>query len=273
METLISESLLLEATTMKLSLKDGFTISEQSPNHLNIMNEGGFIFAVADITPAIRKAILLLTTKYLSKIELGNIVFESGGLGEMSLFMYNLDKLEKSGCIQNIVLIDDRPCFCFDNMIDSVKFDFESILNKRFKLSKFSYIRRENNYLIMESSKGSSKITIYDDFAFEILNKLVKYKEVEDFLNTEDDNHQIILAFLVALHSGDCLDYEPNTEDISIEDFWSFHDLLFHTRTRFGRTNYKIGGTFRFIGKKEHKKAIRELPNSLQEIQLRPFLQ
>jgi oxazoline/thiazoline dehydrogenase len=268
MEALIQESLILEATTIKLSLKDGYTISEQSDNHLNIVNETGFMFAVADITPAVGEALCLLTTKYLSKIELGNIVFDLGGLGEMSLFLYNLDKLEKSGCIQNVVLIDDKPCFCFDNMIGSVNFEFESILNKRFKLSKFSYIRRENNHFIIESSKGTARITIYDGFAFDILDKMVEYKEVEDFLNALEDYNQTILAFLAALHTGEYLDFEPNSDIVSTEDFWSFHDLLFHTRTRFGRTNYKIGGTFRFIGKKAHKKAIRELPNSLKEIQL-----
>jgi oxazoline/thiazoline dehydrogenase len=268
METLIQDSLLLEATTIKLSLKDGYSISEQSDNHLNIVNETGFMFGIANITPAVGKAICMLTTQYLSRIELGNMVFDSGGLGEMSLFLFNLDKLEKSGCIQNIVLIEDKPCFCFDNMIGTVNFDLESILNRRFKLSKFSYIRRENKHFIIESSKGTSKITIYDGFTFNILDKLVEFKEADDFMNANDDSNQTILAFLVALNAGEYLDYEPTTDDISREDFWSFHDLLFHTRTRFGRTNYKIGATYRFIGKKAHKKAIRELPDSIKEIQL-----
>ena len=64
---------------------------------------------------------------------------------------------------------------------------------------------------------------------------------------------------------------EPHAELDSL-DAWEFHDLLFHARSRRGRTDAPFGGTYRLADRMDPPSAVRPLPGGVAVPLYRPDL-
>jgi SagB-type dehydrogenase family enzyme len=120
-------------------------------------------------------------------------------------------------------------------------------------LSRFAYLRRRGNEMVLESPRAGALFRICDPevaaalAALSTPQKFSKLRRRDDFPGTE------LLALLVDCQivfkidarSGDGLRANEGDDNLIL---WDFHDLLFHTRSTEGRQANALGGLYPYAG-------------------------
>jgi SagB-type dehydrogenase family enzyme len=119
-----------------------------------------------------------------------------------------------------------------------------------YVLSRFAYLRRDQDGLMLESPLALARVLLKGRAAAELLSALDPV--------TSD------LARLLA--EAGFLETAAAPEPAGLAH-WEFHDLLFHARSRVGRSPGSVGGTYRLRGRVEPLPAMKP-PMSGQRIAL-----
>ena len=268
MGTILNHSAELTESMFKLSFRDGIRLEKKTSGKMHLFDEAVDLLEIKGLTSIVSNCLMLLNERNLSKNDLKNKAFGNANYMELSLLIYSLEKLEMAGYLTYTTFCDDSPFCSYEDMTNIASFEFDIHKKGRFKLSKFSYLRLENDGYLIESSLGTSRVKIFSPLAFSILGHLSVFKTIEELIETETCNPDALIAFITALNAGNYLEYEQINDTTHINELWNFHDLLFHTRTRYGRHNYKLGATYRFIGKRAPKKAIQHTAPAVAAISL-----
>jgi len=119
-------------------------------------------------------------------------------------------------------------------------------------LSRFAYLRRRGNDLILESPRSGALFRICDPKVAAALVVLARPQKIGRFLRENSFPGKALLALLLdceilfkvdAGSSG----LRPDEGDNDLV-LWDFHDLLFHTRTTEGRQANPLGGVYPYAG-------------------------
>ncbi|MGO9947130.1 MAG: hypothetical protein ACLPWG_09805 [Steroidobacteraceae bacterium] len=120
-------------------------------------------------------------------------------------------------------------------------------------LSRFAYMRRRANELVLESPRGSALFKICDPRIAAIVAMLSTPQHVKQLRRQAGFAGDELLALLLdcqilfkvaaAGESG----LRPAEGDISLV-LWDFHDLLFHARSTEGRHANPLGGVYPYVG-------------------------
>jgi oxazoline/thiazoline dehydrogenase len=124
---------------------------------------------------------------------------------------------------------------------------------RRLVLSRFAHVRRVDDSLVLESPLGVGSLRFCHPEALSVLTRVAAGAEPASLLELSeqrDDMH----AFLELLVSGGFAgvmtdDGGAEQDEVPPLRQWEFHDLLFHSRTRLGRHDGEMGGTYRFAGR------------------------
>jgi SagB-type dehydrogenase family enzyme len=126
--------------------------------------------------------------------------------------------------------------------------------NDRYVLSRFAYTRRQEAETVLESPLAHARIVVHDSRVAAFLHVLAQPGRARDLaarcplLSPEAVTHLLTLLVnadvLVKLTDRGT---SSEDEDAALQT-WEFHDLLFHARSRNGRHDQPVGGTFRFMG-------------------------
>ncbi len=119
-------------------------------------------------------------------------------------------------------------------------------------LSRFAYLRRRGNDLILESPRSGALFKICDPKVAAALVVLARPQKVGPFLRENSFPGKALLALLldceilfkVDARSGGLRPDEGDNDLV----LWDFHDLLFHTRTTEGRQANPLGGVYPYVG-------------------------
>lgn len=253
-------------TELKLSLKQNTRVEVKGQDGLLFGNQGNF-FMIENLRPSTLIALKLLENNKYTKTELGSIAFEQEGYDGLNHLNLYLGRLEKAGYLA-YTLMEDHTVFCsYEQMTGTTVFCRDQI-TQRFRLSKFALIRREESHFLLESALGQARILIYDQRILGLTSLLSTFTTTGALSREKHISASTLEAFMTLLHTGDFLEFEPVVNTPSPEELWNFHDLLFHTRTRYGRHNYNLGATYRFINRILPKKASRGEAGALAEVYL-----
>lgn len=127
-----------------------------------------------------------------------------------------------------------------------------------FRLSRFACLRRDGNAVLIESPLGHARVVIHDASIYALPMLLATPRHIGELASLLLAFDTALLAALVALlvNAGvvfPCDDAGQIAEDTDTAlRHWEFHDLFFHTRSRIGRHENPLGGTFRFTGELAH---------------------
>ncbi len=120
-------------------------------------------------------------------------------------------------------------------------------------LSRFAYLRRRSNEMVLESPRAGALFRICDPkiaaalAALSTPQRFGKLRRRDDFPGT--DLLALLIdcqiVFRIDVHRGD--DLRANEGDDSLI-LWDFHDLLFHTRSTEGRQANALGGLYPYAG-------------------------
>lgn len=134
-----------------------------------------------------------------------------------------------------------------------------------FRISKFCYLRRDGDDLILESPRTLSRLCVTDpSVVLPILAKIVAPKTLQQ-LGSDDGVEGELIQVLFQEGFLEPVGPVPqdNAEAMALQE-WSFHDLLFHSRSRQGRHRYPYGASYRYEGVREPLPAVTEIAKEEQ---------
>ena len=118
-----------------------------------------------------------------------------------------------------------------------------------FYLSSFCWIRLMNGNFLLQDASQSSQLIIYDFDYMRIISALSKGSTVATLATALGKNFSAIIPSIIKLMLNNNLIHlslntsNPTTHN-AYENYWSFEDLLFHERSRWGPHNKFIGANF-----------------------------
>lgn len=251
---------------LRLSLKPGTRIEEPGADQLLFRNEG-HVCRLDHVRPLVKDTLRLLLHPVYSKTALSTVVFEQDGFNGLNHLTHHIAQLEQAGCLI-YTLTEGDTVYCRYEQMTGVAHFQTTVLQQECRLSRFAFIRREEDHFLLESSIGQARIVICDQRVLDLIGLLSSFKIANELDAESCFSTNVLHTLINVLHAGDFLEYNIPSGTPQADELWNFHDLLFHTRTRYGRHNYNLGGTYRFIGKRPPKTAIRRESNALAEIML-----
>jgi oxazoline/thiazoline dehydrogenase len=188
--------------------------------------------------------------------ELAECVRQLEGSVALSKFYLYLDKLTERGLLLRSVkngsgrlatLTPSSPQFVFPCR--------ETVEAQRYVLSRFAYIRREGEEVVLESPLSYARVILHDSLAATLVHALAKPQTIKDLVKALPCFPPDIVTLTVMLLLNSGMLAEPNAdgrsqrEDDGDLQSWEFHDLLFHSRSRAGIEDEGIGGFKKSAGR------------------------
>jgi SagB-type dehydrogenase family enzyme len=120
-------------------------------------------------------------------------------------------------------------------------------------LSRFAYLRRRGNDLVLESPRAAVLLRICDPNIAGVLAKLSTPQTVGQLRRLKSFPGVLFLSVLVDCRFAFTVDAKSSQSLRSAEGdddlvLWDFHDLLFHSRSTEGRHANPLGGTYPHAG-------------------------
>jgi SagB-type dehydrogenase family enzyme len=129
-------------------------------------------------------------------------------------------------------------------------------------LSRFAYMRRRANELVLESPRAGALFRVCDPKVATALATLATPQQIRRLRQQAGFPGLQVLALLVDSHIlfkvGTARDQglRPTEGDENLV-LWDFHDLVFHARSTEGRHANPLGGTYPYVGVSEPPPAVR----------------
>lgn len=133
----------------------------------------------------------------------------------------------------------------------------------RYRLSRFAILRRDGEYCLVESPLGHARLRLYEARLAAMAADLAKPQTSASLAAVLPDLTPANVAGLIRLLMSLGGAFVCDEAGLIAEDHaaalrqWEAHDLVFHTRSRLGRHDYPLGGTFRYAGKLPHAPALK----------------
>lgn len=190
-----------------------------------------------------------------------------------------LQKLWGAGLLE---LVDEvsAPGLIVWSAAGSFSLDLTGISSSvRFQLSRFALVRRleQSTTVRLESAKMPGQAEVRSDDVLRLLWALREPRSLGELAGMGWDEPSLS-GLLFLLRSGgfitSCESVASSEDEDPTLQQWEFHDLLFHTRSRLGRTTQPLGARFRFKGRLPPQPALKANPWLSRSIELpRPDMQ
>jgi SagB-type dehydrogenase family enzyme len=162
---------------------------------------------------------------------------------DLARFLYWLQELATRGCLLITVTAGQDRLATADPLARGFRLSQAQPPAGALVLSRFAWLRRVGNDLLVETALSEARIALHDTRAVGLIHSLASGS-----LPGSSDLPPLTVASLLGMlfHSG--MLAPPGQESESLRT-WEFHDLLFHTRSRTGRHDAPVGATFPFLGR------------------------
>ncbi len=247
--------------TYVLSFAEGVTIDRPSANRAVIQTPlTNRAYSFGSLSPGLRKVIDALSSAGATEDELTGLIEELDGVTGLAPLYYYLLTFAECRILSYTISYGDRRLATLAP--SSIFFRFSPAPvdpHSKYTLSRFAYIHREQEDLILESPLAHGKITLLSWEGAAVAVELAKAQTVGSLCGLLPGVSRETVSLLLEMLLGACFvselnPEEPYTGESEVLTQWDFHDLLFHARSRLGRHANPYGGTYRFRNK------IRPLP-------------
>jgi oxazoline/thiazoline dehydrogenase len=181
--------------------------------------------------PGLRSALEHLKHSALTAAQLTALVVEADGVEDGLNFEAELQKLINLGWICHSVLpLATAIAIATDYQLVSSAFDGQEPLI----LSRFAFLRQENQQFVLESPLSKAKIILLDWRAAALIGKLAQSDSSFTLESLADSliDVEIVRSLIQLLIATKMISLEPESEALAE---WQFHNLLFHRQTRLQR--------------------------------------
>lgn len=192
---------------------------------------GGRRLRFPGVTPGIRRALRLLADNGASESKLGDIVLEVDGAGGLPRLYYCLASLQAFGAVCYVLRQRGRMIARLSPAVGSFRMACPAVMpGKRYRLSRFVYLRRDDECFALESPLSGAELELTDRRVLLMVAALSRPRTVRE-LTTAGSGTDLATArtFVSLLAGAGMLDEaERHAGD------WNFYDLVFHASTRSG---------------------------------------
>jgi SagB-type dehydrogenase family enzyme len=238
---------------------------------LSLLDDGGLVLrrgdwssSVQHPTPAIRDALLTLATTGDYEHRLTEGILRSEGIEALATFYYYLQFFSRLRLLERSVLSGDDRLATLVPVSAYFEYPARGLESEvRYVLSRFAYMRVEAGESIVESALSHGRLILHDWRAAALTRTLARASSPEQASKpitglSAGSAGQVMTLMLNAgmLTWVDEAGRSAEDENPSLRT-WEFHDLLFHSRSREGRHDLAIGGTYRFAGEIDPPAALK----------------
>ncbi|WP_013334726.1 SagB family peptide dehydrogenase [Gloeothece verrucosa] len=211
-------------------------------------------------------ALEILLAEGATRDRLSEVILAKDGFSELTTFFYYLEKFIHLGLICHTISINGLPLATIIPCSPACQLRFNELEpNKEYILSRFAYLHKENEQMILESPLSSAQILLADWRGIALIAEMTKPRNVQELSSIIPgllaENVQVLLVFLLTAE----MIYEVKNgailgqENSEVLDQWEFHDLLFHFKSRRGRHLNPVGKTYHFCNKFESLPVIKQI--------------
>lgn len=180
-------------------------------------------------------------------------VLQTGTWSDLPQLHYLLDQLQGLGVICHCLQAGDRLLATWIPLTSGSRFPKGDPIDPQipYQLGRFTYSRREDHDLVVETPLAPIQIRLGHPAAGAILALLCRPLSCEQIAALIPDLPlEIIAALLELLVSGQMI--EPISASGEPQapaglEYWEFHDLVFHSRSRLGRHDLVTGKAYPFL--------------------------
>jgi SagB-type dehydrogenase family enzyme len=214
-----------------------------------VVQGSGVRVALRPVARSMREALLRLSPPGEDQDRLSEHIRDEGD-GTLARWFYFLEHLTQRGLLHQTVHADDsRLATLMAVSPYFVSRPARIVAGHSYVLSRFAYLRREGDEVVVESSLAHCRIILNDCRVATLLAALATpatTKELAQRVGTL--SVEAVAGVLALLLKAGMLDVAGVREDPGLLT-WEFHDLLFHARSRRGRFDTPYGGTYRLAGR------------------------
>ncbi len=273
------------ATSLRLSWQEEVLLTS-SEGEAIVAGPGARI-VVRSVGPEILAAMQCLTPPGEDEELLAESILATGTVAALARWYYHIDQFRQRGLIRRSLVCDGKPLATVCSFSHTVPQRFrgnsdtsasdtigrtkgESTRAPRDTmfacvLSRFAYVRLHQSELVLESPLAHARIILHDPRLMSILGALAKPCTLVALTERQNElapglNPEEIKAFVNLLRDAKMVEQVPvdsspdQTDSDSCNEpglaSWEFHDLLFHSRSRRGRSDSQFGGTYRFANRR-----------------------
>ena len=222
------------------------------------------------VTPGLLAAFRSLAAEGATADELAAAVESADTASSLPVLFFYLQKLESLGlfCFSARVAGVLAATLTPSPVVDSTRRRVAPVTpepHQRHELSRFALLRRDGARFVAESPLGRGRVVFHDPRALAVCHALAEPRTLAE-LSALLPEAPVVLALLLGAAVATAVAPDvattpssgalPPGEGAALA-MWSFHDLLFHTRSRWGRNTEPAGATFRFAGQIEPLPALR----------------
>ena len=251
---LIPEPILIGLRAGVTLVEDGHTIRVCGPSGE---------YGVREPEGAVRSALLSLAGTSASEASLEETVIRSGDFAGLSRWYFHLARLKRRNALTYLVRDGAQ------DLLEAAPMSHGAELNVRpvhesaeYRMSRFAYSHAENGRIFVATPLSDVRLAIVDPRIAALLAAMAEARKPADLAGIAALPPAATRSCLSLLLSAKVIDEArggllPEEQDDTLRQ-WEFHDLVFHARSRLGRHDHGIGGTFRFSGKLPSLPAVRK---------------
>lgn len=195
---------------------------------------------IRSATEGLRQAVRCLASTGGEDDQLERMVLEHDGIGGLAVWYYWRRQFQEQNLLCHpIEFQGTRLATLFSASSEPVVSPPALKPTDAYVLSRFAYCRRapqSGGGLLLETPLSPFSLLLHDPEAFALIGALSSPKTAGEI--AEELLGWLVVTRLVVAHDGE----EGHPE----LPYWEFHDLLFHSRSRMGRSTAPFGGTYRF---------------------------
>jgi SagB-type dehydrogenase family enzyme len=245
-----------------LSFTEDISVNHPTPEQV-VIETSDHRFTLQSLSPGLVLAIKILSSRGATEEELAGEVEERDGVDTLSRLYYHLEIFAAHRMLRYGISCGDAPLATLCPVSTHFRFTPKPLDPQLcFVLSRFAYLHREGEHLVLESPLSHGKITLHGWMGAALAGGLARAQSFPSLcdLFKEINPEAIELFFGMLLGSGFLSEAKPEKpcpgESRALLQ-WDFHDLLFHARSRLGRHANGFGGTYRFHGKIDPLPAVK----------------
>jgi len=241
-----------------LAWRDDVSIEAENGSFA-VRGPGGRV-TLRDLGPQTTEAFQRLTPPGEDEDQLTETIAKSGP-GNLQRWFYYVERLTRRGLVSRSVHENGTPLATVVTV--SPQFVWKPLTlrsDRPYVLSRFAYLHREGSQSILESPLAHARVLFHDWRAAAIIGALAEPITAAEVSSRPGLAGEVGVSLLTLLfRAGMVCEAGAEEQDADLRT-WAFHDLLFHARSRKGRSDAPYGGTYRFVGESAPPPALKPLP-------------